>query len=305
MKSFRKTTSSITDAASAHSWVPLELPDAVQTPGVLAEISKEELLNLFKGRTSLPAVVSTTTAEGDDWLPGVEIALRIEAWFPQQLNGDAAIEEIIDPEPPSEPAASPDPNPAFSEDGVEYLHILETAQRQADEILSQARLDAEEAILQGHKDGWAAAEAETGSIVQTAMNIVEQVSAWREEMIAQSESVVIEMVKEIAKKLFVTGFELDREVLKQTYTRVVENARSLGDLSIYANPDDAVNLDPFWREFQVNLTGHQIQIIPSAAITRGGCYVQGQMGTVDGRIETQLKAILDTFGEDEAKGGSA
>jgi flagellar biosynthesis/type III secretory pathway protein FliH len=45
------------------------------------------------------------------------------------------------------------------------------------------------------------------------------------------------------------------------------------------------------------VTGGQAKIVPSENITRGGCYVKGNMGTVDGRVETQLDAFLKTFDE--------
>jgi flagellar biosynthesis/type III secretory pathway protein FliH len=45
------------------------------------------------------------------------------------------------------------------------------------------------------------------------------------------------------------------------------------------------------------VSGGQAKIVPSDNITRGGCYVKGNMGIVDGRVETQLDAFLQTFDE--------
>ncbi|MCL4559613.1 MAG: FliH/SctL family protein [Chloroflexi bacterium] len=189
---------------------------------------------------------------------------------------------------------------------AENERLRENARTQANEILANARIEAERIILQAHKEGWAAAETETSAMLETAKAIVDQVSAWREELLVQSETVVIGLVKEIGRKLFGDGLALDSTVLQQTFNRVMENARSLGDLSIYVHPDDATNLGAYWREFQVSISGHQIQIIPSTAIRRGGCFIEGQWGTVDGRIETQLKAIMDALSpENTPEGGAA
>ena len=56
-------------------------------------------------------------------------------------------------------------------------------------------------------------------------------------------------------------------------------------------------LDSAWVDQQLLISGGQAKIIPSANITRGGCYVKGNMGTVDGRVETLLEALLKAFDE--------
>jgi len=73
----------------------------------------------------------------------------------------------------------------------------------------------------------------------------------------------------------------------------------LGNLRIYVNPEDAGLLGPYWRELQESITTHKIEVVPSSSIARGGCYVNGQWGSADGRIETQLKAIIDTLEPEE------
>lgn len=179
--------------------------------------------------------------------------------------------------------------------------ILEEARAQAAAIIQQAQQKADEITLQAHRQGWATAEAETSAILQTAKAIIEQIQAWRDELLLQSEGIVIDLVKEIARALFSDGMKLDSEVLQQTFNRILENSRALGDLQIYVNPEDAQDLGPYWREFQISISGHQIQLISSPAIQRGGCFINGQWGSVDGRVETQLKAILDSL--TQAAGG--
>jgi len=77
----------------------------------------------------------------------------------------------------------------------------------------------------------------------------------------------------------------------------MENAQGLGDLNIFLNPRDAKLLDPSWSEYQLLISGNKIKIIPSEEITPGGCTVKGSTGMVDGRVETQLAAIMNTFAE--------
>ena len=102
--------------------------------------------------------------------------------------------------------------------------------------------------------------------------------------------------------MFGEGVELDTNALQINLNHIMENAHGLGNLNIFLNPRDAKNLDPSWSEYQMLVSGDTVKIIPSGKITRGGAFVKGDMGVVDGRVETQLSAILKTFSETQASG---
>ena len=183
---------------------------------------------------------------------------------------------------------------------------LLAAQTKADELLQRARGEFDglqetiqkeklKAIEEAYLEGIAAGYAEMESSVQAAKSILEQFSFWRSEMISQSEDSLLDLVKEIASIMFSDGVVLDQEVLQGVVGRVLSNARSLGNLRIYVNPEDAKILDVSWREYQVLISGQAVKIFPTGAIRRGGCYVEGDQGTVDARVETQLTALLESL----------
>lgn len=173
--------------------------------------------------------------------------------------------------------------------------LISKAQKEAETILKNAQNEAKGIQEQAYQDGWNGAMGEIKNHMDTASTLVQEISSWRENLIAQSEQIILELVRSISQKLFGEGFELDRETLQLTFNKILENTRSLGNLRVYVNPDDASSLGPYWREFQESITSHTIEIVPTNSIARGGCYVNGQWGSADGRIETQLKAILDTL----------
>jgi len=178
---------------------------------------------------------------------------------------------------------------------IQAAQILANAQAQAAEIVRQAQESAQLVLMDAEQRGWKAAETETIPMIQAVQAIIDSVQSWRDEMYAQSESAVLILVKDISQTLFCDGFTLDEEELQRTFNKVLASARSLGDLRIIVNPDDAMNLGPYWREYQVSISGQQLEIIPSDSIKRGGCFVEGEMGTVDGRVETQLNAIMEAI----------
>lgn len=190
----------------------------------------------------------------------------------------------------------------------EAHQILVVARQQADEIILAAQAEADQALMQvqdeidaqkqeGYRQGWREATSEIEETMKATRLMVDEVRAWQAALMAQGEPILIEMLKEISQKLFGDGAELDTHALQYNLNRIMENAQGLGDLNIFLNPRDAKLLDHSWSEYQMLITGNRVKIIPSGKITRGGCYITGDKGTVDGRVETQLAAVLRTFDE--------
>ncbi len=173
--------------------------------------------------------------------------------------------------------------------------LIHAAKKEAEQILLSAQKEAKGIQEQAYQDGWNNAMGEIKNHMDTASALVKEISDWRDNLIAQSEQMILDFVRSISQKMFGEGYELDRDTLQLTFNKVLENARSLGNLRIYVHPEDASSLGPYWREFQESITSHTIEIVPSSSIARGGCYVNGQWGSADGRIETQLKSILETI----------
>jgi flagellar biosynthesis/type III secretory pathway protein FliH len=105
------------------------------------------------------------------------------------------------------------------------------------------------------------------------------------------------MLKDIAQTIFGEGVRLEPHALQINLNRVMEYAQKLGDLNIFLNSQDAELLDPSWGEYQLLITGNRVKVIPSEKIKPGGCIVKGSMGMVDGRVETQLAAVLNAIEE--------
>jgi flagellar assembly protein FliH len=182
-------------------------------------------------------------------------------------------------------------DPYFKVKG-EAERILLEARAQAEVILKQAHKDAEVVGKQAYSDAVAKVQWEMQTSLQATKEILNETVKWCNEVMSQSEGCVLALVKDIARLLFTDGIQLDEITLQQTFNKAIANARTLGDLRIYINPDDAQVLDPSWREFQSSVSGQKVQVIPSNAIRRGGCYIEGQLGSVDARVETQMEEVL-------------
>jgi flagellar assembly protein FliH len=205
--------------------------------------------------------------------------------------------------------ALPDPEKVRAETAaaqqslLEAQDVLEKARSEAKQILDKAQNEANAIAEHAYQKGLANAQAEMVSAIEAAKQMIDQIASIHQEVLVQSEAEVIELVKEMSKSIFGEGFTLEPQMLHDTFSATLANARSLGDLRIYVNPSDSSRLDPYWKDYQSSVSGQRILFIPSEGIRPGGCFIDGQQGTVDGRIETKLEAIMDVLSNDYSKDG--
>lgn len=177
--------------------------------------------------------------------------------------------------------------------------IILDAKAQAEEIINNANAMAEQLKQEAFVKGSESAKAEMHESLQAAASVINVAREWRLDMMSQAEPMIMDLVKKMAQKMFGDGVELDNAALQQHFASVLESARSLGDLRVYMNPEDARLLGPDWREYQASMLGNKVEIASNDSIKRGGCYIQGEWGTADALVETQLSAILNQFTEVE------
>ncbi len=215
--------------------------------------------------------------------------------------------------PAPEPAA-PAPAPLDMETAQKSIltaaiaqsqEILETARTQAAEIVQAARDQAAEVTRQAHQAGQAAAEAEAAHLLLSAQGVLDEVGVWRDQLASGSEKLVLDLVVDIARALFGQGWVLDEAALHAAFGRALAEAKPLGALRIHVHPEDAALLGPLWPEQQSVQIGQSLDLVPDPSLRRGGCLVEGDFGSVDGRVETQLQLAVEAISAPPAPAPSA
>lgn len=304
MKSLHK----VNPNASHETWNP---PDMGIEPPVnsQSDFNKEQVLAIFKNKEDSVLPAKKTDKAFTSWQPGLlseqpQIINKYEwsfievsdspfnkSWKPQASNLSPEQEEKKQEDLISENEISM----ILERARLQAEEIILAAQAEADEVLFQAQSEIEEQKKVGYQQGWNEAHVELEDTVKAARKIVEEIETWKTEFISGSEQIMVGMLKDISRKMFGDGVKLDAQNLHANLNRIMENARGLGVLKIFLNPNDARQLDPSWGEQQMLVLGEQVKIVPSSNIMPGGCLIKGNIGTVDGRVETQLNAILKTF----------
>ena len=329
MKSSSKIRRDLTSQPAVR-WTPPELD--VNMFRAETSIDKQKIIALFveegaalekkTGMSKSALKPAGTHQHFEVWTPGLgswDTEGEIES--PRDVWDFAALPELVEPveEPEAEEGIVAVPHPVVVQDLVpardleaEAAVILAEARAKAEELILSAQAEADGLLLQaqaeidelkneqkkaGYEQGFTEARAEMDETLEAARAMVREVDAWKNNLLTEGEPILIAMLKEVARKLFGDGVELDPHTLQANLNRVMDSAHGLGGLNIFLNPKDARMLDSAWVDQQLLVTGGQAKIIPSANITRGGCFIKGNMGTVDARVETQLEALLKAFDE--------
>ena len=162
------------------------------------------------------------------------------------------------------------------------------AQEQAKQILSDARDEAQALLEQSKREsalirkqaeatGRATAKEEAAAMLAQAAKV-------REQQISNATEEIIDIAIACADRIIGEDLNRDPERVRAICTAAQKRVLRAKRVQVRVHPEDAVllHVEASWGE-----------IIPDNSITRGGCVVTSELGTIDARIETQLDALRE------------
>lgn len=174
--------------------------------------------------------------------------------------------------------------------------ILGEAEKEADRIkaeaeklLSHVQRQVEEGKERGYQEGREQGLAEWTEEILKAKRL-------KETFFASAETEVVKLVTAIAEKVIGKLVQEHKEVVRAIVHQALEH--SLGDkIVIRMNPEDLKRLRKEDLEFSDLLDRtKQVHFREDETIAGGGCVVETEVGTIDARLDTQLKAIRKALG---------
>lgn len=156
---------------------------------------------------------------------------------------------------------------------------------------------------EGYGQGMQEAEKEYTAKIELAQEILDKAFKEKKEIIQESEPFVIELSVQIASKIIqeelTTKPDVLIEMIKQNL--VYSNERSM--ISICVSPEDFSFVQNQRQQLLESLEGQiEVKILPEHSIEKGGCVIRTSYGSIDARIDVQLKeikqALLKTLQDD-------
>lgn len=164
----------------------------------------------------------------------------------------------------------------------------------ADE-LTQAHESAKvEGYAAGHAQGHEEAKRRTQELHASLRTIVDSAeSALLQEQAKLAEQcvdIVAEAFTKIAGSLLST-----REAAVGAVTEVLKRVKEGRELTIRVSPAELILLQQEEARLAAALPGRKFALVADARVDIGGCIVESKLGSLDGRLEVQLRELYETL----------
>jgi flagellar assembly protein FliH len=176
----------------------------------------------------------------------------------------------------------------------------EALQAAADQRLqeSEARAETERQQVhqrryeEGYQAGVEAKEAEAREAVERLDILHQALERERAQILRGAETLVVDLALAVARRITAVQVELDDKVLLREIRAALELLAQESRLEIKVHPEDLQLARRFAQRWTEKVAREAvIRVLPSDAVGRGGCMIEGEEGNVDARVESQLTIL--------------
>lgn len=185
---------------------------------------------------------------------------------------------------------------------AEARRILAAAQEQADETNKESQRNARDAeeearregFEEGRESGFLEGQAEHRRLVERLHVIINKAIDRRNEIIEESESQIVNLVIQIAKKVVKVISENQRNVVVNNVIQALRKLKEKSDVIIRVNIEDLEMVTNHIQEIIDRVEReHHITVAEDSTVDPGGAIIETDFGEVDARIASQLQEIED------------
>jgi flagellar assembly protein FliH len=195
--------------------------------------------------------------------------------------------------------------------------IVEGARWEANDLIAKAKEDVEKEIQQlkekageeGQKEGFEKGRPEGfekgredgqqtySEAIKKWNDLLAETILERKRLLGEFQPILIDLVgtalyrclKKEAKRHGQLVVEMVQEVLKKAQDRVL--------LKLHLSPEDVEEVEGQKERLQLSVGAGEIEIIPDARIERGGCLLETEAESVDGRLATIVEQVKNSLGD--------
>ena len=171
----------------------------------------------------------------------------------------------------------------------EAAQIIADAEAERDRLRNEAETNGFE---QGHKEGYEKGSAEVERLVDRMHRILEAVMQRREEILADTESQIVELVILMARKVIKILSENQKNVVMANTLAALKKVKTRGEVTLRVNLEDVKLTSEHAQEFIAHVENIKgITVLEDSSVERGGCIVETDFGAIDARISSQLQEL--------------
>ena len=173
---------------------------------------------------------------------------------------------------------------AVAEARAEARRILSEATREADELRARADREAREMREAAYQEGLEEALSELNHALLEAHER-------RDAALAGAERDVLRLAVKLAEKIIGREIERDDAALADIVSAALRHARQQEALTVRVNPADLPHVQAHRERLDPSGRARFIDLVADPRVRPGGCVIEGESGTVDARLDTQLRVL--------------
>jgi type III secretion protein L len=173
---------------------------------------------------------------------------------------------------------------AVVEARAEARRILADAAREAGELRERAAREARELREAAYEEGHEAALAELNHVLLEAHER-------RDAALAGAERDVLRLAVKLAEKIIGREIERDDATLADLVSAALRHVRQQEALTVRVNPADLPRVQAHRDRLDPAGRARFIDLVADPRVGHGGCIIEGESGTVDARLDTQLRVL--------------
>ncbi|CEM60826.1 flagellar assembly protein FliH [Treponema phagedenis] len=189
---------------------------------------------------------------------------------------------------------------ALHEAEIKAKAILDEAKEKAEKILEEAEQNKENVTKQGYDEGFESGreegfekgQLEVNRLIERLHKIIETSMNRRQEILAETEQQIIDLVILMTRKIVKVISENQRNVISNNIVHALRRVKGRADVVIRVNLADFDMTTKHKEQFIAaaeNIKG--ITILEDTSVDPGGCIVETDFGSVDARIASQLHEL--------------
>jgi type III secretion protein L len=167
---------------------------------------------------------------------------------------------------------------------VEAKELLAQAANEALTIIQQAEQRAHQVREEAYQEGYRAGFAEFNQRLLDANERYDRA-------LADAEPDILRLAVKIAKKIIGREIESDPATVAEIVKTALGYAERSQPLTLRVNPADLPALQTCRNQLEQSAGARAIGLIADPGVSIGGCVIETESGTIDARLETQLRVL--------------
>jgi flagellar assembly protein FliH len=161
----------------------------------------------------------------------------------------------------------------------------------------------EQGVQSGLAEAQATVRSEYDGMLQEARAILEQAYKLKQQIIQEAEPFLIEMSGAIAEKIVDRQLTLEPSWTIEQIKKLLQRRKEKGMIALCVAPSRFAYIQDA-RDELMNAVDSQaeLEILPDASVQDHGCVIRSAYGSIDARIDTQLKEIKAALHEIAIRG---